>query len=95
MKTVMMEMILWFAAVSCRGPLSEVFYKAMAFISRNTKTGWRKTSDGGKEELCSYPSPAGRESLINAIAHRDYSIYGTQIDIDIYIDRLEIMSPGS
>lgn len=78
-----------------KGPLSEVFYKAMAFISRNTKTGWRKTSDGGREELCSYPSPAVREGLINAIAHRDYSIYGTQIDVDIYIDRLEIMSPGS
>ncbi len=78
-----------------KGPLSEVFYKAMAFIARNTKTGWRKTSDGGREELRSYPADAVREGLVNAIAHRDYSIYGTQIDVDIYIDRLEIMSPGS
>jgi len=78
-----------------KGPLSEVFYKATAFISRNTKTGWRKTSDGGREELRSYPIEAIREGLVNAIAHRDYSIYGTQIDVDIYRDRMEIMSPGS
>lgn len=78
-----------------KGPLSEVFYKAMAFIARNTKTGWRKTSDGGREEIRSYPVDAVREGLVNAVAHRDYSIYGTQIDVDIYIDRLEIMSPGS
>ena len=33
--------------------------------------------------------------MVNAIAHRDYSIYGTQIDVDIYSDRIDIVSPGS
>lgn len=33
--------------------------------------------------------------MVNAIAHRDYSISGTQIDVDIYSDRIEIVSPGS
>lgn len=78
-----------------KGPLSEVYYSTMAFIERNTKKGWRKTSDGRREELRAYPLDAIREGLVNAIAHRDYSIYGTQIDVDIYSDRLEIMSPGS
>lgn len=32
---------------------------------------------------------------MNAIAHRDYSISGTQIDVDIYDDRIDIVSPGS
>lgn len=32
---------------------------------------------------------------MNAIAHRDYSISGTQIDVDIYSDRIEIVSPGT
>ena len=36
-----------------------------------------------------------REALVNAVAHRDYSIAGTQIDVDIYCDRIEIVSPGS
>lgn len=74
---------------------SEVFFNAMAFIERNTKKGWRKTPEGGREEIRSYPLDAIRKGLMNAIAHRDYSIYGTQIDVDIYLDRLEIMSSGS
>ena len=77
------------------GPLLDVFDKALTFIERNTKTGWRKTSKGGREEIRSYPREAVREVLVNAIAHRDYSIMGTQIDVDIYLDRLEVVSPGS
>lgn len=78
-----------------RGSIAKVFGEALSFIERNTKTGWRKTEKGGREELRSYPKEAIREALVNAIAHRDYSISGTQIDIDIYSDRIEIVSPGS
>lgn len=41
-----------------------------------------------------YPEPACREALINAITHRDYSIEGRGIEIKIFDDRLEILSPG-
>lgn len=78
-----------------KGPLSTVFREAVNFIERNTKTGWRKTSGGGREGIRSYPEEAVREAIVNAIAHRDYSIPGTQIDIDIYCDRIDIVSPGS
>lgn len=78
-----------------RGSLARVFVEALNFIERNTKTGWRKTEEGGREEVRSYPKEAIREALVNAIAHRDYSISGTQIDVDIYSDRIEIVSPGS
>lgn len=78
-----------------KGPLSTVFRHALSFIERNTKTGWNKTSNGGREEIRSYPKEAIREALVNAIAHRDYSIAGTQIDVDIYNDRIDIVSPGS
>ena len=72
-----------------------MFHKTIAFIERNTKTGWRKTENGGREVIRAYPKEAIREALVNAIAHRDYSIAGTQIDIDIYCDRIDFVSPGS
>ena len=78
-----------------KGPLSKGLRLALQFIERNTKTGWKKTSDGGREEIRSYPREAIREAMVNAIAHRDYSIYGTQIDVDIFSDRIDIVSPGS
>lgn len=78
-----------------KGPISKGLKSAIAFIERNTKTGWKKTSAGGREEVLSYPREAIREALVNAFAHRDYSINGTQIDVDIYLDRIDIVSPGS
>lgn len=41
-----------------------------------------------------YPEFACREALINAIAHRDYSQEGRGVEIFIYDDRLEVVSPG-
>jgi ATP-dependent DNA helicase RecG len=41
-----------------------------------------------------YPEQACREALINAIAHRDYSVQ-SGIDIFVYDDRMEVKSPGS
>ena len=82
---------------NCRlkGSLVKVFIDTIRFIERNTKIGWVKSENGGRKEVRSYPKEAVREALVNAIAHRDYSISGTQIDIDIYSDRIEIVSPGS
>lgn len=42
-----------------------------------------------------YPERALFEGVINAIAHRDYFLDGTQIQVDMFKDRLEISSPGS
>lgn len=41
-----------------------------------------------------YPELACREALINAIAHRDYSIEGRGIEIFVFDDRMEVKSPG-
>ena len=79
---------------SFKGPLGECFRFARSFIIRNTKTGVIKNQDGSRTNTHSYPELAIREVLVNAIAHRDYSITGTQIDIDIFADRIEVKSPG-
>ncbi|MBQ5989309.1 MAG: putative DNA binding domain-containing protein [Oscillospiraceae bacterium] len=44
--------------------------------------------------LDSYPKRALFEGVINAIAHRDYYLDGTQIQIDMFKNRIEISSPG-
>lgn len=77
-----------------KGPLGECFRFARSFIIRNTKTGVIKNQDGSRTNTYSYPELAIREVLVNAIAHRDYSMAGTQIDIDIFADRIEVKSPG-
>ena len=41
-----------------------------------------------------YPEAACREALVNAIAHRDYSREGSDIEVFVYDDRMEFRSPG-
>jgi len=33
--------------------------------------------------------------MVNAVAHRDYSIYGSKIRLRLFEDRLELYSPGT
>jgi ATP-dependent DNA helicase RecG len=54
----------------------------------------RLVESGIFKESLIYPEDACKEALLNAIAHRDYSIEGKSIEIFIYDDRLEIKSPG-
>ncbi len=75
--------------------ISENFLSAVDFLEKNTRVGFKKLPNGGREDIRSYPKEALREALVNAIAHRDYSIYGSQVDVDIYDDRIDITSPGS
>lgn len=78
-----------------KGSIADCLINSLKFVKRNTKKGYRKLSNGGREDIFSYPEVAIREALVNAVAHRDYSIYGSQIDVNIFINRIEITSPGS
>lgn len=64
-----------------------------AFIKRNAKLMWRKTANS-REEMPEYVERSYHEALINALAHRDYLVNGSEVHIDIYDDRIEIYSPG-
>lgn len=41
-----------------------------------------------------YPDSVFRELLVNACAHRDYSLHGSRIRVFIFADRIEFISPG-
>jgi len=45
-------------------------------------------------EKLEYPTFAWQEAIVNAVAHRDYSLQGAPIEVWMYDDRLEIRSPG-
>lgn len=68
--------------------------KAMDFIKSHSVNGFIK-EDRGRRELISYPERSVFEGIVNAVAHRNYYLEGTQIEINMFLDRLEITSPGS
>jgi len=47
-----------------------------------------------RRERFAYPMEAVREVVVNAVCHRDYAITGQRIEVRLFDDRLEVMSPG-
>ena len=67
--------------------------RAIEFVRRNTGSSAYLT-EGRRIDKPVYPEEVIRETIVNAIAHRDYTISGTDIELSIYSDRLEVISPG-
>lgn len=79
------------------GNLSQVLEGALRFVRTNMKTGTSIDIITGKnKEETEYPLMAVREAILNALVHRDYSIYteGIPVQILMFADRLEIRNPG-
>lgn len=67
---------------------------ALRFVARNTRTAQR--IEGLKrDEISEYPMKAVREAITNAVMHRDWFFEGANVFVEVYSDRLEIVSPGS
>lgn len=75
------------------GPLARMVERAWNILWEEMRVGAR-VNQLEREELTEYPRFAVREALVNAVAHRDYRINGRRIEIRMYSDRLEIISPG-
>ncbi|MGD1973530.1 MAG: ATP-binding protein [Desulfobacterales bacterium] len=77
------------------GPITEMVDEAETYIL----SAMRKSSliEGMfRRDIMEYPRESLRESIANAVAHRDYSPYvrGSYIQIRMFADRLEVQSPG-
>ena len=68
--------------------------QALDFVRRNVNVHARIDDGGRRVERWDYPLDAAREALVNAVAHRDYTIAVIDIELSIYADRMEIISPG-
>ena len=82
-----------FARQDIGGPLADQLRQAEAFVVSNMRRGMR-IRGLTREETTEYPLPVVREALVNAIAHRDYSIRGEGIRLLMFNNRLEVYSPG-
>ncbi len=67
--------------------------EAMNFMKSNTKKGWEKLPDGRKNKP-EYAERAILEAMVNHFIHRDYTVMGGEVHLDIYDDRLTVTSPG-
>lgn len=81
-------------ALDITGPLDQQVIQACSFVRRNMKVAATKHESGGREDKPQYAMLAVFEALVNAVAHRDYSMAGSKIRLRMFADRLEIYSPG-
>ncbi len=75
------------------GPLDEQIRESCRFVARNMKVAGVK--DLGRRDIPQYDLTAVFEAMVNAVAHRDYAIYGSKVRLKMFADRLEIYSPGA
>jgi ATP-dependent DNA helicase RecG len=73
---------------------SGVIERTLEFVRRNVGLEAWIDAGGRRQERWEYPLEAVREAVVNAVAHRDYTITVSDIELSIYADRMEIISPG-
>jgi len=68
--------------------------QAVNFVRRNTPMHSHLEDGARRVDTPTYPEEVIRETIVNALIHRDYLISETDIELAIYEDRLEVISPG-
>ena len=75
-----------------RGPIYEQIEEAYQFILRHINMS-AQINDVVRRDVYELPVRAVREAIVNAVTHRSY-LDDSCIQVSIYDDRVEIMSPG-
>lgn len=74
------------------GPLDEQVNETLYFAKRNMRT--QATKQIQRTERSQYSERALFEALVNAVAHRDYSMAGSRIRFHMFRNRIELCVPG-
>lgn len=74
------------------GPLDAQVFDALHFVRRNTRI--QATKELGRIEQPQFSERVIFEALVNAVAHRDYSMAGARIRLHLFRDRIELYVPG-
>jgi len=75
------------------GDMISLLKNSHNFVRLNSKVRWKKMPDH-RIDKPDYADRAVFEALANALMHRDYSVVGSEVHVDMYDDRLDIYSPG-
>lgn len=68
--------------------------ESVAFVRKNTRVRFVISGKAARDEYWDYPAEAIRETIANAVCHRDYGI-ADEIQLKIFEDRLRVWSPGA
>lgn len=82
-----------FLRTDLRDTLVETVRRAEIWLQEHMRKGSRMTGFE-RQDWTQFPLGAVREVLVNAVAHRDYSVRGEGIRLALFSDRLECYSPG-
>ncbi len=75
------------------GRLPQIIEDTRIFLRRNVRIAAQELGFE-RQDQPQYDLNALGEAVVNAIAHRDYSLSGSQIRLFVFSDRIEIRSPG-
>jgi len=75
------------------GRLPDIIQDARVFLRRNVRVTAQELGFE-RRDLPQYDLNALGEAVVNAVAHRDYSLTGSQIRLFVFSDRIEVRSPG-
>ena len=78
-----------------KGRILDVIEKSIKFVLTQIKERTFLGQDGLFLTQSEYPHYVIQELIVNAVAHRDYSIKGTDIQVKMYDDRIVVESPGT
>jgi ATP-dependent DNA helicase RecG len=76
------------------GRLPQLIDQAETFLVQHTYLSGR-IEGFRRQDTPMYPREVLREAVVNAVAHRDYSLSGARIRIFVFANRIEVHSPGS
>ena len=79
------------------GTIPEILNGVEDFFNRHLKRKSMRDPDTGRRiERCEYPVAALKEAVLNAMVHRDYSVYTQSVPVEVivYKNRIEVRNPG-
>lgn len=80
--------------ITFRGRILEMTQAAISFVKTQLKERTYLGPDARFVTEPEYPEFSWTELIVNAVAHRDYSILGTDIQIKLFDDHYTVESPG-